>query len=137
MYKRKWLAELTELRSIFKDCLPIGEYTQEADDYFNRLQQIIDTNDFKANPNPLGREEFEHDDPDVQYAYLSDAIFKERSSRRELRALGQDVADQPDVHEGQVPQLGGPVAADHAPLPECEENRDLEYGEQDSDHSGW
>jgi hypothetical protein len=137
MNKRKWLAELSELRAVFKDCLPIGENTQEADEYFNRLQQIIDTNDFQTNPNPIGREEFEHDDPDVQYSYLSDAVFKERSSRREFRAIGQDLADQSHVHEGQVPQLGGPISADDAPLSQCEENRDLEYGEQDCDHSGW
>jgi hypothetical protein len=137
MYKRKWLAELTELRAIFKDCLPIGEHTQEADEYFNRLQQIIDTNDYEANPDPLGREDFEHDDPDLQYAYLSDALFKERSGGRELRAVGQDVADQPDVHAGQVPQLGGPLATDPAPLPEREEDRDVGNWDPNGDDSGW
>ena len=115
----------------------MGENTEATDDYFNRLQHIIDTNDYEANPNPLGREEFEHDDPDIQYAYLSDAVFKERSGRPKLRAIGQDVADQRDEHERQIPQFGGPLLTDYAPLPECQEDRDFEYGEPNGDHSGW
>jgi hypothetical protein len=137
MQKRKYLSELTELRAIFQDCLPIGEHSDQAFEYFNSLEKIICTNDFAANPNPIGREEFPDSDPDIQYSYLSDAVFKERSGRRELRADRQDMADQSDVHERQVPQLGGPVSSDPASIRECEGNRDLEYGEEDGDNSGW
>jgi hypothetical protein len=137
MQKRKWLAELGELRAIFKDCLPIGEDTKVADDYFNRLEKVICTNDYRANPDPLGREDFEHDNPDVQYTYISDALFKERSGGPEHPRGGQDVDYQPDVDQGQVPQLGGPVFADYAPIPECEEDCDFEHGEESGDHPGW
>jgi hypothetical protein len=137
MQKRKYLAELSELKAIFADCLPIGEHTDEVLHQFNRLQEIIDTNDFQANPNPIGRERFPSDDPDLQYAYLSDALLKERSSGPELRALRQDVADQPDAHSGEVPQLGREISPDLAPLSQREEDRDLEYGEEDCDNSGW
>jgi hypothetical protein len=137
MRKRRWLAELGEMRAIFKDCLPIGEHTGDMEEYFNRLEGLIYTNDFDKNPNPVDREQFDHDEPDVQYTYISDALFKERSSRPELRAHGQGVDDQPYRHPGQVPQLGGPISADPPPVPEREEFRDLEYGEQDCDNSSW
>jgi hypothetical protein len=137
MQKKRWLGELQELKSMFRDCLPIGEDTEKMDDYFNRLEQVICTNDYKANPNPLRREEFEHDDPDVQYSYISDALLKERSSRRELRADGQDMDSERYVHQGQVPQLGGEVSADHTSIPECEADGFAQYGDEDSDDSSW
>jgi hypothetical protein len=137
MRKKKWLAELTELKSIFRDCLPIGEETGKVDEYFNSLEEVISTNDYAANPEPLEREAFEHHEHDVQYTYISDALFKERSSGRELWPDRQDVAHQPDVHQGQVPQLGGPLPADLASIPECDGGRDFEYGEEDGDNPGW
>lgn len=131
------LAELGELRAIFKDCLPIGDKTEAMEEYFNGLQEVIYTNDFQANPNPLRRESFEHDDPDTQYTYLSDVVFKERSSHPKLRADGQGMGDQPDQHEGQVPQLGDPISADHASLPECQDGHDTKHGDTDSDDPSW
>jgi hypothetical protein len=124
--KKKWMSELQEMRAIFRDCLPVGEDISKAEEYFNSLEEVICTNDFEANPDPLQREEFEHDDPDVQYSYISDAVFKERSSNRELRAYRQDVDDQPDVYPGKVPQLGGPITPDSEPIPECSESSDPE-----------
>jgi hypothetical protein len=130
------LAELSELKSIFQDCLPIGEHKEEVETRFNLLEEVICNHDY-ARGDPIQREQFDHDDPDVQYAYLSDALLKERSSRAELRAIRQDLADQPNVYEGQVPQPDSPVTPDHAPLSECPGERDLEYGEEDCDNSCW
>jgi hypothetical protein len=137
MQKRRYLAELQEMRMIFRDCLPIGEHTDKMDEYFNSLEEVISTNDYTRNPEPLPREQFERDEPDIQYTYLSDAVFKERSRRPELRSHGQSMDDQPDVHEGQVPQLGGPVSADPASVPECQDPQDSKYGEEDSDDPLW
>jgi hypothetical protein len=137
MQKRKYLAELTELRAIFQDCLPIGEHTEQAFEYFNSLEKVIFNHDFAANPNPIGREEFPDSEPDVQYTYLSDALFKERSSGPELRAHRQDMDYQPDVYPWQVPQLGREVSTDLASIREREGGRDLEYGEEDCYNSGW
>jgi hypothetical protein len=137
MQKKRWLGELQEMKSIFRDCLPIGDNTEKMDDYFNRLEEVICTNDYKANPNPLRREEFEHDDPNIQYSYLSDALLKERSSRGQLRADGQDVDRERHVYAGQVPQLGCEITADHSSIPECEGDCDSGHWDQDSDYSGW
>ena len=125
------------MRAIFKDCLPIGEDTVKAEEYFNGIQQVIDNNDFKANTNPLRREDFDHDNPDIQYTYLSDALFKERSSKHQLRALRQDVGDQPDVYEGEIPQSGSTVSADPPSVSQCEGDGLFEYGDQDSDDPSW
>lgn len=125
------------MRAIFRDCLPIGEHTKEAEDYFNGLEKVICTNDFQRNPNPLDREQFEHDEPDVQYTYISDALFKERSSRLESGAVGQDMEDQSGLHTGEIPQLTGEGPPCIAPIPEYPPARDLEYGEPDGDNSSW
>lgn len=137
MSKKRYLAELQELKDLFAFCLPVGEHKDKADEYFNSLEQVICTNDFKSNPNPLEREHFDHDEPDVQYTYLSDAVFKERSSRPELRAHGQSLDDPSDLHEGEVPQCNRAISYDYTPLPQCEAVRDFEYGEQDCDNSSW
>jgi hypothetical protein len=120
------MGELNELRAIFRDCLPIGEHTDKADEYFNSLEKVIYTNDYKANPNPLRREEFDSGDPDIQYSYLSDVVFKERSGNTELRAHRQALDDEPDVHTRQVPQLGGPLSSASESIPECPEGGDAE-----------
>lgn len=125
------------MRGIFQECLPIGDKTEDMDGYFNRLKEVISTNDFRTNTNPIRREEFDYDDPDIQYTYISDAIFKERSGKHQLRAIRQDMGDQPDVYEGQVPQLGSTISADPPSISECETDRDFEYGEQDCDNSSW
>lgn len=135
--KRKHLAELAELRAIFKDCLPVGEKTDQVEDYFNSLEKVISTNDYQSNPNPLRRETFDHDNPDVQYTYLSDSLLKEQSSRPVLRAISQDVDHQSDLHARQVPQLGPPVHEHPPRIPECEADGFAEYGHEDSDDSGW
>jgi hypothetical protein len=131
------MAELEEMKTIFQDCLPIGEYTEKSNEYFNRLKEIIYTNDYDSNPNPLERDRFDHDEPDIQYTYISDALFKEQSSKPKLWTERQSLGDQPDVHEGQVPQLDSEITADLASIPEHQEPRDFEYGEQTGDHTGW
>jgi hypothetical protein len=131
MQKKRWIGELQELRAIFRDCLPMGEDSHKAEEYFNSLEKVIFTNDYKANPDPLRREEFDSYDPDVEYSYLSDVIFKERSSHRELRAHRQIVDDQSDVHARQVPQLGGPVSSASESIPERSESSDSEDGWRD------
>jgi hypothetical protein len=138
MLRKRWLAELSELRAIFNDCLPIGEKTEDVERYFNSLKEVIYTNDFQANPDPLRREEFEHDEPDIQYSYLSDALFKERSSRQNLRTHGQIMDDQPHGHPGEIPQLGRQITADLTPISECADKRDSQdiWGEG-SDNTGW
>jgi hypothetical protein len=137
MRKKRLLGELQELRAIFQDCLPIGDKTEKVDEYFNSLQEVICTNDYQANPDPLRREEFDHYDPDVQYSYISDVIFKERSGNQQLRALGQGLDHRPDGDEGKIPQLGRQVATDLAPIPECEADGFARYGDQDSDDPLW
>lgn len=129
------MAELQEMKAIFEDCLPVGDNVEGVNQYFNYLQEIIDTNDYQSKPDPIGREKFEHDDPDVEYAYISDALFKERSSRRPLRAIEQDVEDQPHSDEGQTPQLGYEESKHLTPIPECPQDCDLEHGDKDGDVS--
>jgi hypothetical protein len=138
MNKKRWLSELSELRAIFRDCLPIGEHTEQTDEYFNSLERVIFTNDFKANPNPLRREEFEHDDPDIQYTYLSDALLKERSSNTELRARRQIMGDQSDSNQGEVSQPGSQIVPDLTSIPECSQERHPDHDEWEAgDHPGW
>lgn len=134
--KRKWLAELTELKSIFSDCLPIGECTEETEAYFNRLQEVICNHDYTRGE-PLQREDFDHDDPDVQYSYLSDALSQKQSSRRELRAITQEVDCVSHVDQGEVPQPGGEVSADPTSIPEREGDGDTEDWLADSNNPGW
>jgi hypothetical protein len=126
MQKKKWMSELQELKAIFQDCLPCGEETQKVEEYFNSLEKVIFTNDYKVNPNPLRREEFKCSDPDIQYSYISDAIFKERSSKQQLRAHRQIMDDQPDVHKGEISQLGSSFTPDFEPIPECAEGGSTE-----------
>jgi hypothetical protein len=138
MQKKRWIGELEELKAIFDDCLPIGEKTEEVEAYFNRLKEVIFTNDFNSNPDPLRREEFDGDNPDVQYSYLSDAVFKERSSIRELRAVRQGLDDRPfNVDEGEVSQCGGEIAPDPPSIPQCEGDCCPIDWDQDSDNPGW
>ena len=137
MTKKKYLAELQELKSLFEFCLPVGEHKDKAEEYFNSLERIICTNDYERNPEPIPRERFPSTEPDVQYTYLSDAVFKERSSNSKQRIHGQDLGDQPDVYEGQVPQLGGPITADPPLISECQGAQDTQYRDQDSDDPSW
>lgn len=137
MAKKRYLAELQELKNLFAYCLPVGEHKDKADDYFNSLQKVIDTTNYEQNPEPIPREQFPDTELDVEYTYLKDAIPTEQRGLSKLRAYGQAMDDAGTLHEGQVPQCDGAISHDDAPVPEREATREFEYGEQDCDNSSW
>jgi hypothetical protein len=137
MTKKRYLAELQELKDLFAYCLPVGEHQDKANEYFNSLQTLIDTNDYHANPEPIPRECFPESEPDVEYTYLKDALPTEQRSVPELRPHRQIMDYASDMDQREVSQCDGEVAHDHAPVPECEGKRDTEYGENFGDDPSW
>jgi hypothetical protein len=83
-------AELEYMRDIFFNKLPLGENVEPIREYFNRLEELIDTTDGIKH---INNEKFEEDRPDTDYKYFSNDLFKIRSSGNQLLNDGQDVDD--------------------------------------------
>jgi hypothetical protein len=137
MTKKRYLAELQELKDLFAYCLPVGEHQDKVNEYFNSLKTLIDTNDYHANPEPIPREQFPESEHDVEYTYLKDALPTEQRGVPELRPHRQIMDHAANMDEGKVPQRDCEITDDHASVPECEGKRDTEYGHNFGDDPSW
>lgn len=104
-------AEVSFLRELFFESLPLGEKKQQVEEYFNYLEKAIDTKD----PDEFEREQFPPDDPatcgDRVYKYHSAAQFKEHASRGQIQQLqhGSRMGDSQEP-QAQLPPTESPAS---------------------------
>jgi len=81
------------MKDLFQKHLPTGKNTNEIDEYFNRLHQLICTND--ESTDQIQREQFPPDDPTIsggrEYWYYSSDQFKKLASGHPQLQCGQDL----------------------------------------------
>lgn len=99
MKKKEAIAQLDYMRTLFYECLPIGDRIEHIDNYFNELEKIIYT---KENADGINYEEFSDPEPceaTREYRYNSATVFKERSERRHhLLPSGEGMESPSDGH---------------------------------------
>jgi len=81
------------MKDLFQKHLPIGKNTDEIEEYFNRLHELICTND--ESKTPIQREQFPPDDATTsgsrEYWYYSSDQFKKLASGHSQLECGQDL----------------------------------------------
>jgi len=84
------LSELQFMKDLFLTKLPMGDNRKHIDEYFSRLEELIN------NKENIKNDDFPDDDERFDYKYFSPSLFKERSSRLSLQPDTQDVGPVPD-----------------------------------------
>lgn len=84
--KREVQAELDFMKDLFLNKLPLGENKEHIEEYFNRLETLIDTKDYDGN---INREQFTDDVPGANYRYFSSTSARIRASGHALLSDGQ------------------------------------------------
>jgi hypothetical protein len=112
-------AELFFMKDLFDYKLPIGEKKDEIDEYFNRLEELIDTKDPSIQNDKFPDDFRDIDlhgevlDPPKQFSYFSADLFEQQAStkqsryesptqsRLEFKSLPQNMETTTNVHEEQ------------------------------------
>ena len=94
--KKRIQGDLETMRDLF-NFLPTGEKREDIDQIFNRLQGLIDNNEYGN----IGYDEFEEDVSGRCYKYFSSTVAKQRASS------GNQITDGQGVHSTTRPEIGG------------------------------
>lgn len=147
-------SELIFMRDLFDTKLPIGENKAELDEYFNILEQAIDTKaEIKNDKFPDDYREIDQHgevtDPPKQYTYFSADLFKQQASKEqnrlgpsseghlESKSVPQDVEDTTNVDEEQSVSDVSAVDGDLSCMEECSDADDPDHWAGDISSSEW
>ena len=147
-------SELIFMKDLFDTKLPVGENKTEVDEYFNILEQAIDTKaEIKNDKFPDDYREIDQHgevtDPPEQYTYFSADLFKQQASKGQSRlgssseghleskSVPQDMEVTSDVDQEQPVS---DVSSDHGDLScmeECTDSDDPDHWTGDLSSTEW